>query len=258
MFGSLKLLTVRGIPIRIHWSLLLLLPWFAWRYSNMLEFSWAWGGLTAIGLFASVALHELGHSFTGMAKGIRTVDIVLTPIGGIARLARIPTRAMDELHIAIAGPLVSIALGGLFYGLLRLAMPLLSEAAQLVLWVLAVTNIALAVFNLIPCFPMDGGRVFRALMSRKWGRLEATRRAVTLGGWLAAALFVWGLINTQVLTMVIAWFVYSSARSEYRMVQLQETAQRMNPFDTFFRGPPPGGAPPPIEVTVSPPPYGRE
>lgn len=257
VFSSIKLLTVRGIPIRAHFTLVVLLPWLAMRYSNLIEVSWLWGALTVVGLFTSIALHELGHAFTGMAKGIRTTEIVLTPIGGIARLARIPPGGRDEFHIAIAGPLVSIGLGLALWLVYHTLGILLSPSLATVLFVLAFSNIALAIFNLIPCFPMDGGRVFRAAMTRRWGRLEATRRAVALGGWFAAALFIWGLLSLNIFLMLIAWFVHSSARAELRNVEMQETARRMDPFEAFFRSPPPIPENE-IEIQVGPPPYRRD
>lgn len=247
------MLSVRGIPIRAHVTLLIVLPWFAIQYSEAIGVSIFWGLFTAVGLFASVAAHELGHSFVAMSKGIRAVEIVLTPIGGIARLNRIPSRPRDEFDIAIAGPLVSLLLGAALWAVQAAMSAFLPYSLRIVLVLLAATNIVLAIFNLIPCFPMDGGRIFRAAMTRRWGRLEATRRAVKLGAWLAAALFLLGLYRFNVLTMIIAWFVYSSAKAEYRAVQMQETARRMNPFEAFFRPPPmPDGE---IEVSVGPPPY---
>ena len=255
MFGSLKILNVRGIPIRVHFTLLLALPWFVSRYSKGLELPWLWGAVTVMGLFTSVALHELGHSFTAMAKGVRTSEIILTPIGGIARLARIPSRGRDELQIALAGPLVSLGLAAVLGAVVFLTYRHIAASATLVLFLLCTSNALLAGFNLLPCFPMDGGRVYRALLTKRWGRIEATRRAVKLGGWFAAGLFALGLWSMNIFTMIIAWFVYSSAQSEYRMVIAQETAQRMSPFGPMW-GPPsdPGHE---VEISVSPSPYDR-
>ena len=256
MFGSFKILTVRGIPIRVHFTLLIILPWFAMTYGKAMGVSTFWGWVTSIGLFTSVALHELGHLFVAMAKGIRANQIVLTPIGGIAMLTRLPARARDEFWIAIAGPLVSLALGAFLWIAATFSAPLLSDSPRLVLFWVGALNLILGLFNLLPCFPMDGGRIFRALMTTRWGRLEATRRAVKLGTWFAAAFFVWGLYIMNPLTMLLAWFVYSSARAEYRMVQMQETAHRMNPLDSIFRSRPSSDNQ--VEISVSPPPYRRE
>jgi Zn-dependent protease len=260
MFGSFKLCSAYGIPIRVHITLLLLLPYFSSRMIEALGVrSPIWGTAAAVGLFVCVALHELGHSVAAMKLGYSVRDIILTPIGGIAYLRRIPERPSHEIRIAIAGPVVSFLLAAAFLGLsLAVAAAGLGSLA-LSLELLSAINLVLALFNLVPCFPMDGGRVFRAWLSRRLGRVEATRRAVRLGRVLALVFGILGLANLEDHwgLVLIAVFVYWAGSSEYRTVRLQEIMRR-GLFD------PPGGFPPPperpavdAEVSVGPPPYDR-
>ena len=182
---------VRGIELRIHATFLVLLAWFA-------ALAWPHGptavlvelGFIAL-LFLCVVLHELGHALTAQRYGIRTHDITLLPIGGLARLERMPTESWHELWIALAGPAVNVVIAGLLYGVLALA-PIPPGLGLELLGRLAVTNVALAVFNLLPAFPMDGGRVLRAALAVRRGRLWATRRAVAVGRVFAALFAVLG------------------------------------------------------------------
>ncbi len=263
MFGGFIIARPYGIPLRLHWTLIVFLPFIALRMAAGMGISSAlWGWVAAFGLFASVALHELGHSLVARGRGYPVRDIVLTPIGGVAFLASAPRRPNDELVIAIAGPLVSLALAVLCW---LVAAPLLhSPALNLALTIefLGYINMGLVLFNMLPCFPMDGGRVFRAWQAKKHGRLEATRRAVTLGKFFAALFVVLGLFNNLFL-VVIAFVVWQAAAAEYRVVQMQERLPPRNPFEGFvdplsiFRNGPP---PVPrqheaIDVEVGPPPY---
>ena len=151
---------VTGIPVRIHITLVILLIVVAIKYG-------IGGILYAIGILASVALHELGHSWVAIRKGCRVHEIMLLPIGGVAKMDRIPTRPMDEILVAAAGPLTSFLLAVLFDRLGQFAFPLIA---------LRNINLMLGIFNLLPSFPMDGGRIFRAFMTPKLGRLKATAR----------------------------------------------------------------------------------
>jgi len=257
VFSSIQICRVFGIPIRVHFTLLLFLPFFASElaprdgHSGMF-----WGLVGAVALFTSVALHELGHSIAAMAKGYRVGDITLWPIGGVAMLTQFPTRAMDEFIIAIAGPLVSLALGiiGMMTGP-ALAAAGLGGAGFVTTYVVGYINIGLFLFNLIPAFPMDGGRILRAALTAPYGRLEATRKASSIGRFLAVVYGVYSLLNGNLVSALIALFIFNAAGSEYRMVQMQEM-RRWNPvFDIFGR--PIAQPPPEIEVEVSPPPYKR-
>ena len=268
MFGAFQIGRAYGIPLRLHWTLFLFAPYLAREISQGLEMHAGWGWAAVLLLFVSVALHELGHALVARGRGYPVRDIVLTPIGGVAFLLRAPGRPRDEMIIAIAGPLVSLALA-LICGVLSFLAGW-NQAANLgvLFLLLAGINTMLVLFNLIPCFPMDGGRIFRAWMSSRVGRLEATRRAVKLGKILAALMALWGLFGAPGIhwtLVIIAFVVYQSAAQEYRQVQLQEAARRMppNPWGGFgpFTMPfpqqraserPAGEI---IDVEISPPPY---
>lgn len=263
MFGGFQIARPYGIPLKLHWTLIVFLPFIALRMAGAMGISSLfWGWMVAFGLFTSVALHELGHAVVARGRGYPVRDIVLTPIGGVAFLARAPRQANDELVIALAGPAVSVAL---WIGLRLLVPPAASLNMPNVansLYFLSLINLSLVVFNMLPCFPMDGGRVFRAWMTKRVGRLEATRRAVQLGKVFAVLFAIFGLFNNLFL-VVIAFVVWQAAAAEYRTVQLQERPPRPPPFTGFidplsiFRGPsePAPRSPDVIDVEVGPPPF---
>ncbi|MEN8255712.1 MAG: site-2 protease family protein [Verrucomicrobiota bacterium] len=240
--NSILLGRVFGIPIRAHFLLLIALPIIMGWFSNP---SMSMRLLGAIGLFASVALHELGHSVVAQAKGSHIQEIVLYPFGGAAKISNIPTRPLDEIMVALAGPAVSLLLGiiGIFAGFRILdAHP---EANHYpLIFELGAINAALFVFNLFPVFPMDGGRVLRALLARKKGRLTATRIAVTVGKYFCLVFVIYGLLNMRFLLAFIGGYIYFAGQQEYRMVMMEQQANR-------FSGSRDGH----IDVEVSPPPY---
>lgn len=238
MFGSsYKIATIWGIPIKIHMSLIILLLIFA----ITMAFS---GGLNAIlivlflelCIFISIALHELGHSFVAIRKGCRVREITLMFIGGAAQMENIPTRPKDEFLMAVAGPAVSIFLGLLLikggdYLPLRAAywpVPLVRNLAIRcnIVQFLGIINLALAAFNLLPSFPMDGGRVFRALLTPRLGRLRATFIAARLGKIMAVFFGIYGFLAHYWLLVLIAFFIYTAAGNEYRLVQIQEAVKQ--------------------------------
>ncbi|HZO91317.1 MAG TPA: site-2 protease family protein [Chthonomonadaceae bacterium] len=224
--GSFHLITVAGIPIRLHFTFLLLLAWFAFislghkPESGEPALVQPWTGLLfVLGLFACVVLHELGHALTARRYGIRTRDIVLYPIGGVASLETMP-RPRQELWIALAGPAVNLVIAGLLYVALRLAHqpvgsfrptgPPTSMAANL-MW----ANLTLAVFNMLPAFLMDGGRVLRALIARFTSDdVQATAIAARVGQFLAILLGLYGLYQGNLILIFIAVFVYLGAGQE--------------------------------------------
>lgn len=219
-----------GIPLRVHPTLLLFLGLAA--LSNALAAGWLGmlvGLAYAAGVFASIALHEVGHSLVARAKGARILEILLLPIGGMARLAAMPRRPADEIQIALAGPAVSLALG--LAGLL--AAPLLRPVAPLpaaLLHELGRLNLVLVLFNLIPSFPMDGGRVFRAALVPRLGRLRATRLAARLGracAWLFGLWALWPLLHrghVNFILLLIAFFIHQSATAEARQAEREALA----------------------------------
>jgi Zn-dependent protease len=250
---------VLGIPVKVHVTLIIFLPIIAVQIAKVAgSGSLLWGFLAATGLFASVALHELGHSVVALAKGIRVRQILLLPIGGLAALDYMPENPRDEFQIAAAGPLVSFALA-VFFGILVWLFGSPEPGWIVLTWmVLGGMNFMLATFNLLPSFPMDGGRIFRAWLTPRVGRVAATRIAAKTGRFMAIVFGVWGLLPPFNLLMIaIAVFIYMAAGSEYRMVVMQDRMRR--PFgDWPFQ--PVTPAPEPEEeetIQVSPPPYAR-
>lgn len=233
-----------GVPIRVHLSLWLLLPIFAVQFSPVAGQglpALGWGLVLAVGLFTSVALHELGHTFVAIRLGFPVREILLLPIGGAAQLERAPSRPAQEFFLALAGPLVSLLLAALcWYGARGVAAAQLGIYLFRVLQVLAEINLMLMLFNLLPAFPMDGGRILRALLTPGLGRLRATRWAVRIGK-LAALVFgvfaVWPPMN--LLLLVIAFFLYTTAGAEYRLVLMEErrraTGWEAPPIDAEYR-----------------------
>ncbi len=158
-------------------------------------------------VFGCVYLHELGHAVAAKYFGIETVDITLLPIGGMARLRSIPTGPIEEFIVAIAGPMVNVLLASMM-AVVLLAMGTMSQSVTLVptqlglLGQLFAVNLLLVLFNLIPAFPMDGGRVMRAMLSIRMGRLKATELAVRISRYLAFAMIVIGIFYSFSLVLV--------------------------------------------------------
>ncbi len=259
MFGSYHIGTVFGIPVRVHITLLLFLPLIAIQIATVMGIdSLIWGLLAAVGLFASVALHELGHSVVALSKGIRVRQILLLPIGGLAQLERMTDNPRDEMHIAVAGPIVSFLLAVFLWALVRLFAGTEPGLVIYMLLVLGWMNLILALFNMLPSFPMDGGRIFRAWLTPRIGRVAATRVAAKIGRFMAIVLGIWGLLPPfSILAIAVAVFIYLAAGSEYRMVVLQDM---MNRRFGGFPGVEPEEPPAPDDdtIVVSPPPYARK
>jgi len=229
MRWSVRLGRISGIDLKMHVTFLLLLLWVGVSY-YLPRHSWedAWSGLVfIITLFAIVILHELGHALAARRFGIRTRDITLLPIGGVARLERMPEEPKEELLVALAGPAVNVALG-LVIGLFMVTVthssiigeiPLVGgDFLRKLLWV----NVALAGFNMIPAFPMDGGRVLRALLAMRMDYSQATHVAATVGQVLALGFGFLGLFTNPFLVF-IALFVWMGAASEASLVQMKSS-----------------------------------
>ena len=215
---SFQIATLLGIPIRVHVTFLALLVWFgtmAAAQSRDVRAELAF----VLGVFACVVLHELGHAAMAKRFGVKTREIVLYPIGGVARLERIPG-GVAELLIALAGPLVNVVLATLLAVVLAtegfplgLSIAFPWEGAGLVpklLW----ANVMLVLFNMIPAFPMDGGRVLRGLLSISLGQDRATRIAAIVGQSFAILFVVMGLWTAQLLLVFIGVFVFLGATQE--------------------------------------------
>lgn len=228
MGWSLPIFRVAGIQLRIHVTFLLLIGWLAFGY-------YAEGGSEAalarvifiLLLFLCVVLHEFGHAFAAKAFGINTPDITLLPIGGVARLERMPEEPMQELIIAVAGPAVNVVIA------LALAFtvdwhaafnPRAVEGPNLAVMLMAM-NVWLLLFNLLPAFPMDGGRVLRALLATRLSYARATQIAANVGQGFA---FVFGFIGLlwNPFLIFIALFVYIGASQEAALAQMKDISRR--------------------------------
>jgi len=208
---------VAGIGIRIHVTFPLLALWLA---AGHLRDGWNWGEFAAdLGLaaavFGFVVLHELGHALVARRFGIATRDITLLPIGGVAHLERMPERPAQELAVALAGPAVNVALA-LLLEIWRLADPGAPAVILRLLWL----NVAMAAFNLLPAFPMDGGRVLRALLAMRLDFVRATTVAAAVGQLFALGLGALGVFVNPVLVLV-AVFVWMGAGEEARIIRLR-------------------------------------
>lgn len=228
MDWSIPLLRVQGIPIKVHVTFVFILIWAAYYWGFETGAGWAgalFGVVVTLLLFVCVALHELGHAYQALRYGIRTEDVTLLPIGGIANL-RVPENARQELAIAAAGPAVNIGIAALLIAFQALARQLviadpvaIEDMLSTVNWdallpYLAVANIWLALFNAIPAFPLDGGRVLRALLALKFDYARATSIAVSVGQGFALLLGVLGFIVDDYFLILIAIFIWFGASGE--------------------------------------------
>jgi stage IV sporulation protein FB len=226
MSWSITIGRIAGTVVRLHITFLLFLVWIwaASYFTGGAEAAWR-GLLFMILLFLCVLAHEFGHVFAARGFGVNTPDVTLLPIGGVARLERIPEEPGQEFVVAIAGPLVNvvIALALIAFAGADLSAKNLAavESAQVsMVDRLAAVNLFLAVFNLIPAFPMDGGRILRSLLSIKLGFVRATAVAATIGQWFAFGLGFLGLFGNPLL-IFIAIFVYLAAASEAHLAQVR-------------------------------------
>ncbi|WP_435366052.1 site-2 protease family protein [Haloarchaeobius sp. DYHT-AS-18] len=243
---SYRLTSIWGIPININISLIVFLPILAWLigsgqqitlYAGIIDglagssldvavlrqgtTPWLIGAAAAVGLFVSVTLHELGHSWVALRYGLTIESITLWIFGGVASMASIPREWNREFWIAIAGPITSVLIGVVCYILLQIIPTSLPIVLFVVGW-LAVVNVTLAIFNLVPAFPMDGGRVFRALLARTRPYGQATRIAARVGVIFAIVFAVIGVFSFNVILLFVALFIYGAATSESRTTALED------------------------------------
>jgi Zn-dependent protease/CBS domain-containing protein len=254
------------IPIRINTSLLVFLPILAWLigsgqqielYAGFIETvtgagfdlgvlragstPWVIGVAAAIGLFVSVTLHELGHSWAALRYGIEIESITLWILGGIASLKTLPKEWNREFWIAIAGPVVSVLVAAACYAAV-VAAPESLQVSRFVVGYLALTNLLLAGFNLLPAFPMDGGRIFRALLARRRPYGTATRIAARVGVVFAFLFAIVGVLSFNLIMLLLAWFIYGAATTESRTVLLDELLEGLTVGDIMTTDPPTVGA----------------
>jgi Zn-dependent protease/CBS domain-containing protein len=230
MSWSLSIGRIAGTDIRLHITFILFLAWiFAANWASG-GADQAWASLAfLILLFACVVAHEFGHVFAARHFGIATPDVTLLPIGGLARLERISEEPREEFIIAIAGPLVNVVIAFVlivFFGAKFDLGAWTTVESNKVAMIdrLAMVNVFLVLFNLIPAFPMDGGRVLRALLASRMGFTRATEVAATIGQGFAFALGFLGLFS-NILLVFIAIFVYLAASSEAHFVAIRSVAR---------------------------------
>ena len=241
MSWSIPFGRVLGTEIRLHLTFLLLLGWIGVAHGMRGGTAAALDGMLYIALiFACVLLHEFGHVIAARRYGITTPDITLLPIGGVARLERIPEKPSEELVVALAGPAVNVAIAAILLLLLGgwppiEAMAGIEDPGQSMLARLLWVNIMLAGFNLlVPAFPMDGGRVLRALLSYRLGRARATDIAARIGQALAFGLGFLGLIGGAPLLVFVALFVWLGAGAESQAVRMRELSRGMIAADAMM------------------------
>ncbi len=236
---------VWGIPIRLNISLIVFAPILVWLLGSGVQIglytdlinglwpgsldpetfevgvrSWTLGILAAVGLFVSVAIHELGHSWMAMRYGIEVKSITLWLLGGLASFAEMPREWERELWIALAGPVTSLGLVVVFAAALQVA-PASMPVVVFTLGFLAVINLVLAAFNMLPAFPMDGGRVLRAILARNRPYATATSIAARIGVLFAILFAVIGIFSNPIL-LLLALFIYLAATTESRTVLTEE------------------------------------
>jgi len=214
---SITVARALGIPIRVHFTFLLLVVWFGF-YGSRVGHRPALAVAFLLALFGCVVLHELGHAAMARRFGVRTREIVLYPFGGIARLDRVPT-GQGELWIALAGPAVNLVLAVVLGLALSVAGADLLPGERLLAGVdlvrqLAFVNVGLALFNLLPAFPMDGGRVLRAALSLAMPAQRATEIAAAIGQGVAILFGLAGLIDGNYMLVFIGLFVFIGAMQE--------------------------------------------
>jgi Zn-dependent protease/CBS domain-containing protein len=244
MGGAFKIGRAAGIDLKVHWTFFLLLAFFAFAgYQGSGSLTNALiTALVIVALFVCVVLHEYGHSLVAQRLGIEILDITLLPIGGVARLKSLPERPWDEVKIAIAGPLVNVVLAPIFFAIALLlgAGPL--DTANIlqggnslgqIFAYLGLINVSLVVFNLIPAFPLDGGRVLRGLLATRLGAVRATDISAAIGQFLAAAFFLIGLLGGNLLLALVAVFIFFGATGEAQMVREHEQTRGLTVSDVM-------------------------
>jgi Zn-dependent protease/CBS domain-containing protein len=244
--SGFKIGSIAGIPIRVHFTFLLVLPLLAFAFARVFREAasfaqvpaeqlrgspFAWGLGLSLALFVSVLLHELAHSLYALRKGGRVRDITLLMIGGVSQISELPREAKHEAVMALVGPLASIALGLLLYAVQFAIADTSSFQLRFGLFYLGGLNLFLGFFNLLPAFPMDGGRILRSLLRKRFGMLRATRIAATVGKLFAVAFGLWGFVTLNMLLLLIAFFVYAGAESESRSVQVKTLIGRLRVRD---------------------------
>ncbi len=243
MDKSLQIGVFGGIPLKLHWTFGLLVLFVVYTAINegVSLTHGLWFGGYVFALFLCVVLHEYGHAFAAKKYGVRTKDIILSPIGGVARLEQLPEKPIQEMIVALAGPAVNVVIAtivglGLYFfvdtsifdsgfDILRI------EGATEFFTFLLVLNIMLVLFNLVPAFPMDGGRVLRSGLAMKLGRVKATKIASIVGRILAVGFIIFGLYNALYVLAFIGVFIFTSAAAEYQYAKMSSKFEEFSAAD---------------------------
>jgi Zn-dependent protease/CBS domain-containing protein len=249
LHGSWKIITIWGIPIRVHFSWLIVFGLITWSLSTYYfpkaapelpaASYWIKGALGALLLFASVTFHELAHSFVSRGYRITILSITLFIFGGVAQMKGEPPTPKAELRIAIAGPLSSFFLAGVFFALYTVAS---SPGMRALYGYLAQINLILGIFNLIPGFPMDGGRVLRSMIWKKTkDYFYATKMASGIGQKISLFFIFFGLFSILtgfaggIWLMLVGWFLYSAAQASRQQASLQEALSGVKVKDVMAK-----------------------
>jgi Zn-dependent protease/CBS domain-containing protein len=231
--SGFQLFMIRGIPIRVHYTFLLVLPFLAYLFGQSFSAAavlagvpasdlsgppWAWGLAVALALFASVLVHEFAHSLYAVAHGGKVRSITLLMIGGVSELSEVPEHPKQEALMALAGPATSLTLGVAFFALRWVTTGYWSPDVGFALFYLGQLNLLLAAFNMLPAFPMDGGRILRAVLVPSHGRARATHIAATVGKVFAGLFALAGLFGGNFFLVIIAFFVFIGAEGELHAV----------------------------------------
>ncbi|WP_340820000.1 CBS domain-containing protein [Methanolobus sp. WCC4] len=249
MSSSIKIGSIMGIPIKLHITFLLILPVFALVFAtNPQPFgfadigstteSYALSLLTTILLFGCILLHELGHSYIAKSYGVEIRDITLLLFGGVSSMEEIPREPSQEFKMAFAGPLVSFIIGFALLGANIVAVTVMpayqGTSIYLMVGILASINIILALFNLIPAFPMDGGRLLRSWYAKRMSYVKATHYAATVGKMFAFIMGIIGLLSNAWL-ILIAFFVYIGASEEDKSTTVTVSLEKFRISDVMTK-----------------------
>ena len=230
-----------GIPVKLDASFLLVLAFFTWIIGGQVDVyvallnlpvnpdtltrgatPYLLGLLSGLGLLLCVLVHELGHALAARRYGVEVQEITLWLLGGVAQFNEMPRQRGAEAVVGIAGPVTSVGLSGLFYVLWQ-ATPDAAGAAQFIFSYLTWANLLLAVFNLLPALPLDGGRVLRSLLALRMGQLKATRISANVSRVIAILLGLYGLVTFNFILVLIAFFVYNAVRAETQYAVVSKT-----------------------------------
>jgi Zn-dependent protease len=242
---SIQVAKFANIPIKIHWSFgLFVLLIVGYGLSNDMrgtDLVWFLGFITA--MFICVILHEYGHAISARRYGVKTIDIIISPIGGLARLEKLPEKPIHEFVVAIAGPLVNVVIALCLFTILFITFQDLSFLIVnenpldniitpkgffgLLIW----TNMILFLFNLIPAFPMDGGRILRALLSMRFGRVRGTQWAAIVGRALAIGFIIFAVFTSDYMLIFIGIFVFVMAGNEKNQVVIESILDTVTASD---------------------------